>query len=75
MPAQLCVAEAPGSIQNELYAVQAQVPTRTVNRNPAAHRRGRGRIRKHGPALLRKLLVECACCTLRYNAWARANPL
>jgi transposase len=32
----------------------------------------RGRITRRGPALLRKLLVECAWCMLRYNAWARA---
>jgi transposase len=32
----------------------------------------RGRITKRGPALLRKLLVECAWVMLRYNAWARA---
>src|SRR5262249_53655882 len=32
----------------------------------------RGRITKRGPALLRKLLVECSGCLLRYNAWARA---
>jgi transposase len=32
----------------------------------------RGRITCRGPALLRKLLVECAWVMLRYNAWARA---
>ena len=32
----------------------------------------RGRITKRGPALLRKLLVECAWAMLRHNAWARA---
>lgn len=32
----------------------------------------RGRITRRGPRLLRKLLVECAWCSLRYNAWARA---
>src|SRR5262249_3779076 len=32
----------------------------------------RGRITKRGPALLRRLLVECAWVMLRYNAWARA---
>jgi transposase len=32
----------------------------------------RGRITRRGPALLRKLLVECAWCMLRYNPWARA---
>jgi transposase len=32
----------------------------------------RGRITKRGPAVLRKLLVECAWAMLRYNAWARA---
>ena len=31
----------------------------------------RGRITRRGPRLLRKLLVECAWCSLRYNAWAR----
>jgi transposase len=32
----------------------------------------RGRITRRGPALLRKLLVECAWVMLRYNAWARS---
>ena len=32
----------------------------------------RGRITKRGPRTLRKLLVECAWCMLRYNGWARA---
>jgi transposase len=32
----------------------------------------RGRITKRGPRTLRKLLVECSWCMLRYNAWARA---
>jgi transposase len=32
----------------------------------------KGRITRRGPRLLRKLLVECAWCALRYNAWARA---
>jgi transposase len=32
----------------------------------------RGRISKRGPKTLRKLLVECAWCLLRYNLWARA---
>ena len=32
----------------------------------------RGRITKRGPALLRKMLVECAWCMIRYNAWARS---
>jgi transposase len=31
----------------------------------------RGRITRRGPALVRKLLVECAWCMLRYNVWAR----
>jgi transposase len=31
----------------------------------------RGRISKRSPKTLRKLLVECAWCLLRYNAWAR----
>jgi transposase len=31
----------------------------------------RGRITRRGPALLRKLLVECAWGLLRYNTWAR----
>ena len=30
------------------------------------------RITRRGPALLRKLLVECAWVMLRYNGWARA---
>jgi transposase len=32
----------------------------------------RGRITRRGPAVLRKLLVQCAWCMLRYNRWARA---
>jgi transposase len=32
----------------------------------------RGRISRRGPALLRKVLVECAWAMLRYNPWARA---
>jgi transposase len=32
----------------------------------------KGRITRRGPGVLRKLLVECAWCMLRYNAWARA---
>jgi len=32
----------------------------------------RGRITRRGPAILRKLLVECAWVMLRYNGWARA---
>ena len=32
----------------------------------------KGRITRRGPALLRKLLVECAWCCLRYNDWARS---
>jgi transposase len=31
----------------------------------------RGRITRRGPSLLRKMLVECAWVSLRYNAWAR----
>ena len=31
----------------------------------------RGRITKRGPKVLRASLVECAWCSLRYNAWAR----
>jgi transposase len=31
----------------------------------------RGRITRRGPAILRKLLVECAWCSLRYNKWAQ----
>jgi transposase len=42
---------------------------------PRQHQSGemdrRGRITKRGPALLRKMLVECAWCLGRYNAWAR----
>jgi transposase len=32
----------------------------------------RGRITRRGPRLLRAALVECAWCSLRYNAWSRA---
>jgi len=32
----------------------------------------RGRITKRGPAVLRKLLVQCAWAMLRYNPWAQA---
>jgi transposase len=32
----------------------------------------KGKITRRGPALLRKLLVECAWCMLRYNRWAQA---
>ncbi len=32
----------------------------------------RGQITKRGPAVLRKLLVQCAWAMLRYNAWARS---
>lgn len=35
----------------------------------------RGRITRRGPQLLRAALVECAWCSLRYNAWARATWL
>jgi transposase len=42
---------------------------------PRQHQSGemdrRGRITKRGPALLRKMLVECAWCMVRYNTWAR----
>ena len=42
---------------------------------PRQHQSGeldrRGRISKRGPALLRKMLVECAWCMVRYSAWAR----
>jgi len=42
---------------------------------PRQHQSGamgrRGRITKRGPALLRRMLVECAWCMARYNAWAR----
>jgi transposase len=31
----------------------------------------RGRITRRGPSLLRKMLVECAWVSLRYNTWAR----
>jgi transposase len=40
--------------------------------HPSGEMDRRGRISKRGPALLRKLLVECAWCMIRYNAWARA---
>ncbi|WP_439626572.1 transposase, partial [Gemmata sp.] len=33
----------------------------------------KGRITQRGPGVLRKLLVECAWCMLRYNPWARAQ--
>jgi transposase len=32
----------------------------------------RGRITKRGPAVLRKLLVQCAWAMIRYNPWAKA---
>ena len=32
----------------------------------------RGRITKRGPAVLRKLLVQCAWAMIRYNPWAQA---
>ncbi len=32
----------------------------------------RGRITRRGPGLLRKMLVECAWCALRYNRWAQS---
>jgi len=35
----------------------------------------RGRITRRGPKLLRAALVECAWCSLRYNAWARVTWL
>lgn len=35
----------------------------------------RGRITRRGPRLLRAALVECAWCSLRYNAWARETWL
>lgn len=35
----------------------------------------RGRITRRGPKLLRAALVECAWCSLRYNAWARQTWL
>jgi transposase len=42
---------------------------------PAQYQSGvtdrRGRITRRGPGALRKLLVECAWCMLRYNPWAR----
>jgi transposase len=33
----------------------------------------KGRITRRGPGVLRKLLVECAWASLRYNAWSRAT--
>src|SRR5262245_1017119 len=43
---------------------------------PAQYQSGtsdrRGRITRRGPAVLRKLLVECARAMLRYNRWAAA---
>jgi transposase len=42
---------------------------------PRQHQSGemdrRGRSSKRGAALLRTMLVECAWCLIRYNAWAR----
>lgn len=35
----------------------------------------RGRITRRGPRLLRAALVECAWCSLRYNAWAKETWL
>jgi transposase len=35
----------------------------------------KGRITRRGPKLLRAALVECAWCSLRYNAWARQTWL
>jgi transposase len=35
----------------------------------------RGRITRRGPALLRKMLVECAWVMLRYNRWAQVTYL
>lgn len=32
----------------------------------------RGRITRRGPSLLRKMLVECGWCLIRYNRWAKA---
>jgi transposase len=43
---------------------------------PQQHQSGetdrRGHITRRGPAVLRKLLVQCAWAMLRYNAWARS---
>jgi transposase len=52
--------------QGSAYAglVPKQFPSGETDRH--------GRIPRRGPALLRKLLVECAGVMLRYNAWARA---
>lgn len=33
----------------------------------------KGRITRRGPAVLRKLLVKCSWCMLRYNPWAQAQ--
>jgi len=33
----------------------------------------RGRITRRGPKLLRAAMVECAWCSIRYNAWAKAT--
>jgi transposase len=35
----------------------------------------RGRITRRGPRLLRSAMVECAWCSLRYNAWAQETWL
>ena len=78
---------APGLGPRTAEAIAAYVPEPERFRNgkavsaysglvPRQHQSGemdrRGRITKRGPALLRKLLVECAWCMLRYNGWARA---
>jgi transposase len=31
------------------------------------------RVTRRGPAVLRKLLVECSWCMLRYNPWAQSQ--
>jgi transposase len=51
----------------QVSAYSGMVP----RQHPSGEMDRRGRITQRGPALLRKLLVECAWCMLRYNAWAR----
>jgi transposase len=55
------------------YRVKLLLPTCLVPRQyPSGETDHRGRITTRGPALLRKLLVECAGVMLRYNRGARA---
>ena len=56
-----------GSLDTVISAYSGMVP----RQHQSGEMDRRGRITKRGPALLRKLLVECAWCMIRYNAWAR----